>query len=99
MTLTNLIRFGEGIWVFLVGLLALTAGTVLFAIAIWRSGILIRWSGIPLAVGFAFFIPQFFFSQHVRVGHGLLVMAGCWMLAWSTVKHGKEVGFQSTSQK
>ncbi len=87
VTLTNSIRFGEGIWFFLFGLLALAVGTILFAIAIWRSGILTRWSGIPLAVGFALFIPQFFTSQPVRIGHGLLVMVGCWLMAWSLVNH------------
>lgn len=85
VTLTNSIRYGEGIWFFGVGLLALAVGTILFAVAIWRSGIMTRWSGIPLAAGFALFIPQFFTPQPVRVGHGLLVMVGCLVLAWSMV--------------
>ncbi len=87
VTLTNSIRFGEGIWFFGFGLLAIAVGTILFAIAIWRSGILTKWSGIPLAVGFAFFIPQFFTPQPVRVGHGLLIMIGCWLIAWSMLNH------------
>ena len=82
VTLTNSIRFGEGIWFFGFGLLAIAVGTILFAIAIWMSGILTKWSGIPLAVGFALFIPQFFAPQPVRVGHGLLVLVGCWLIAW-----------------
>ena len=42
-----------------------------------------KWSGIPLAAGFALFIPQFFTPQPVRVAHGLLVIVGCVVLAWS----------------
>lgn len=85
VTLTNSIRFGEGIWFFGFGLLAIVVGTILFAIAVWRSGTLTRWSCIPLAIGFALFIPQFFTPQPVRIGHGLLVMAGCWLMAWSVL--------------
>ncbi len=85
VTLTNSIRYGPAIWLFGTGLLAIAAGTILFAVAIWRSGVLAEWSGVLLAAGFALFIPQFFTSQPVRVAHGLLVMIGCWVLAWSMV--------------
>jgi hypothetical protein len=91
VTLTNAIRFGAGIWFFGFGLLALAVGGILFAIAIWRSGILRAWSGIPLAVGLALFIPQFYTTQPVRVAHGLLMMVGCWVLAWSLVNRGEAV--------
>jgi len=91
VTLTNAIRFGEGIWFFGFGLLALAIGSILFAIAIWRSGTLRAWSGIPLAVGLALFIPQFFAAQPVRVGHGVLVMIGCWLLAWNMVNRSEVV--------
>ncbi len=73
VTLTNSIRFGEGIWFFGFGLLAIAVGTILFGIAIWKSGILTRWIGIPLTIGFTLFIPQFYTPQPVRIGHGLLV--------------------------
>lgn len=86
LTLTDAIRFGEGVWLFGAGLLALAAGAILFAAAIWRSGILARWSGIPLALGFALFLPQFFTPPAVRIAHGLLVMVGCWLVAWSMIK-------------
>jgi O-antigen ligase len=87
--LTNSIRFGEGIWFFGFGLLAIAVGTILFGIAIWKSGILTRWSGIPLAIGFTLFIPQFYTPQPVRIGHGLLVMVGCWLIAWSVLNYRK----------
>ncbi|MDD3932708.1 MAG: hypothetical protein PHP55_02520 [Methanoculleus sp.] len=86
VTLSTSIRFGEGVWLFAAGLLALAAGAVLFEAAIWRSGILPRWSGIPLALGFALFLPQFFAPPAVRIAHGLLVMVGCWLVAWSMTK-------------
>ncbi|MDK2990128.1 MAG: hypothetical protein PWR16_1657 [Methanoculleus sp.] len=86
LALTDAIRFGEGAWLFGAGLLALAAGTILLAVAIWRSGILPRWSGISLALGFALFLPQFFAPPAVRIAHGLLVMIGCWLVAWSMTK-------------
>ena len=87
VALTNAIRFGEGVWFFGVGLIALAVGPILFAVAIWKSGILARWSGILLAAGFALFIPQFFTPQPVRVAHGVLIMVGCVALAWSIMSH------------
>lgn len=83
VALTNGIRFEEGVWFFGVGLIALAVGVPLFAAAIWRSGILTRWSGILLAAGFALFLPQFFTPQPIRVAHGALILVGCLVLAWS----------------
>ncbi|GAA2384225.1 hypothetical protein Cme02nite_66600 [Catellatospora methionotrophica] len=64
-----------------VGLVALAVGAVMAAVAIARSGVLPRLSGALFAVGFAAFLPQFFTPAAVRVGHGLLVAAGCLWLA------------------
>src|SRR5919197_292161 len=61
--------------------LALAAGTILFAVAIWRSGTLVRWSGMPLAAGFVLFLPQFFASQPLRIVHGALIAAAGFVLA------------------
>ena len=90
VTLSDAIRFGEGVWLFGAGLLALAAGAILFGAAIWRSGVLARWSGIPLALGFALFLPQFFTPPAVRIAHGLLVAIGCWLVAWSMVSGRKD---------
>ncbi|MFD2766376.1 hypothetical protein [Micromonospora eburnea] len=64
------------------GLATLAAGAVMAGIAIWRSGVLPRYSGIPLAVGFALFLPQFFTPPAFRITHGVLVGIGC---AWVAV--------------
>jgi hypothetical protein len=88
VTLTNATRFGVSIWFFGIGLLALAAGIILFAIAIWRSGVLPRWSGIPLAVAFALFIPQFYTPPFARVAHGLLILVGCALIAWAMLSRG-----------
>lgn len=75
-------RYGTvPITMFGVGLLALAAGTILAAVAIWRSGTLPRYSGILFAVGFVLFLPQFFTPPAVRIGHGVLVAIGCFWLA------------------
>ncbi len=86
LSLVNSVRWEQGIVFILTGLVLLASGTILFAIAIWRSGILLKWSGIPLAIGFALFIPQFTTSQFVRVGFGLFILLACLLRAWSMVK-------------
>ncbi len=86
LTLVTAIRYGPAIFVFAVGLLLLAVGPILVAIAVWRSGTMSRWSGIPFALGFALYIPQFFGTQPIRVAHGLLVALGCIWLAWSMGK-------------
>jgi hypothetical protein len=66
-----------------IGLILLAVGAVLAAVAIARSGVLPRLSGVLFAVGFATFLPQFFTPAAVRVGHGVLVAAGCLWLAYA----------------
>jgi hypothetical protein len=61
---------------FFLGLLLLGVGAVLAAVAIWRSGVLPRSSGILFALGFALFIPQFYLPPAGRIAHSVLVAAG-----------------------
>ena len=83
LDLAEAVRFQPvAVTTFALGLLSLAVGTVLTAIAIWRSGVLPRYSGIPLAVGFALFLPQFFTPAAVRIAHGVLVGIGC---AWVAI--------------
>jgi hypothetical protein len=81
LSLANDVRSGPGSILFLVGLLLLGVGPILVAITVWKSRRLPRWSGVPLALGFALYIPQFYGNQLVRVAHGLLVAVGCIWLA------------------
>ena len=83
MSIVNNIRWEVGIFWILAGLAALGVGVVLFAIAIWRSGRLTRWSGIVLAVAFALYIPQFAAGQPLRIAHGVLILIGALVLAWA----------------
>ena len=81
MSITDSIRWEAGIWFILGGLAVLGGGVALTAAAIWRSGQLARWSGVPLAMAFALFIPQFGTPQPVRVAHGVLIAVGCVLVA------------------
>lgn len=73
-------RFGGlALTMFGTGLILLAVGAVLAAVAVWRSGVLSRGSGILFAIGFALFLPQFFTPAPVRIGHGVLLGIGC---AW-----------------
>lgn len=76
------VRGAPGIWFIITGLLLLGAGVVVFAVAIGRSGLFQKWSGIPLAIGFALYLPQFMLAQPLRVAHGLLITVGCGIIAW-----------------
>jgi hypothetical protein len=54
------VRFGAAATgTFAAGLVLLGVGGVLIAISIWRTAVLPRFSGVPLAFGLVIFIPQF----------------------------------------
>jgi hypothetical protein len=76
-----IVRSGAGLGVFLMGLLLLAIATVMTAVAVWKSDQFSKYSGIPLAVGVGLYIPQFFWTQPLRVAHGVLVAIGCLWLA------------------
>ncbi|MBX0331107.1 hypothetical protein K2Z83_26005 [Oscillochloris sp. ZM17-4] len=81
LSIAAAVRAGPGLLLFLSGLLLLGGSAILAAIAIWRSGRYPIWSGVPLALGLALYIPQFFGTQPLRVAHGLLVAVGCLWVA------------------
>ena len=81
LSLATVIRSGPGLVMFLVGLLLLAVAAIIAAVVIWRSGAYPKWSGIPFAVAFGLYIPQFFATQPLRVAHGLLVAVGCLWIA------------------
>ncbi|GIG85340.1 hypothetical protein Pen02_02760 [Plantactinospora endophytica] len=83
LAVVEAVRFGPAaVSTFGIGLLALGVGAILAALAVWRSGTLARYSGIPFALGFALFLPQFFTPAAVRITHGVLVGIGSAWLAW-----------------
>jgi hypothetical protein len=83
LALVNLIRFGPGLLFIAAGLLMIAVSAIVLATAVWKSGVLPKWSGLPLAVGFGIYIPQLQGSplfQPIRIAVGLLIAAGCtWM--------------------
>lgn len=81
MKVAENVRTGPQLLMFFVGLLLIGASAVLVAVAVWKSGVFPKWSGVPFAVAFALYIPQFFGTQPIRVAHGLLVCAGCLWIA------------------
>ncbi|MFC0211634.1 hypothetical protein ACFFK0_04065 [Paenibacillus chartarius] len=80
ISLANAVRFGPGFVMITAGLILLGLGTALMAAAIWKSRLITKWSGIPFALGFLLYLPQYMGSQPIRVAHGLLITVGClWM--------------------
>jgi thiol:disulfide interchange protein len=67
------------------GLVLLAVAAIFLASAIWKSGVLPRWSGVPLAVGFVVCTPQLQGAplfQPIRIVVGLVIAAGCiWVAA------------------
>jgi hypothetical protein len=90
--LASIVRSGPQLAMFLVGLLLLALGAIMVATAVWMSGTFSKWSGLPFALGFALYLPQFFGTQPLRVAHGLLVAAGCLWLAAGLWRRSK--GFE-----
>lgn len=81
--LVHNIRWESGIWFILIGLLALTVGVITLTAAAWHESPRPRLLLLPSAVAVALYIPQFAATQPVRVAHGLLMTAGCILLAAS----------------
>lgn len=82
LALADQVRYDPiAISTFGIGLLALGVGATLAAVAIWRDNLLPRLSGVPFALGFLLFLPQFFTPAAVRISHGVLVGAGLLWLA------------------
>lgn len=80
------IRWEAGLVWILGGLALLGIGTILMAVAIWKSGRLVRWSGVLLAIAFALYIPQYAAPQPIRVVHGALILVGAGILAWAVLR-------------
>jgi len=89
LSLVNAVRFQPlAATMFAAGLLLLATAGILAAIAVWRSHVLPRTSGILFAAGIALFLPQFFGPPAVRITHGILLAAGLIILAaalWASV--------------
>ena len=79
--MATVVRGGPGLIMFLVALLLLAVSAIVVAVALWRAPTYTKWSGLPLAVGFSLYIPQFFAAQPLRVAHGILVAVGCIWIA------------------
>lgn len=86
-TLAESVRMGAAqATLFATGLLLVAVGAAAAAVAIARSRLLAGWAGIPMAVGFALFIPQFYVDAPLRIGHGVLIGFGCAVVALGVLR-------------
>jgi hypothetical protein len=82
LPLVHAVRYQPlAVTIFSTGLLLIAAAAIMAAIAVWRSHVLPRTSGVLFAAGFALFLPQFFGPAAVRIAHGILLAAGSIILA------------------
>ncbi len=80
----DLIYRGPAVGVFLLGLLLLAIGVIMFAVAIWHSAVLPRWAGVLFAMGLALWFPPF--PRVIRIIDGFAIGLGGLWLAW-TLRH------------
>jgi deazaflavin-dependent oxidoreductase (nitroreductase family) len=92
LDLADAVRLGPGVAPFAVGLLLVAAAGSAAAVSVWRSGVLPRWSGVPLAAGLLLYVPQYFAGQPLRVSHGVLMAVGCLWLAVVLHRPGSPAG-------
>ncbi|RJO73634.1 hypothetical protein D5S18_20840 [Nocardia panacis] len=67
--------------VFAIGLALIAAAAVLAAVALWRSGTVRRWSGVPMATAMVLYLPHFSLPHAARIGWGALVTVGAVWIA------------------
>lgn len=80
-----------------VGLVLVSVAAVVLAVTLWRSGAAGRWAGVPLALGFVAFIPQFYAAPWVRIADGVLIAVGVAVLAEGLRRAGRSSSPQSRS--
>lgn len=74
--------------VFAIGLALIAVAAVLAAVAVWRSGTLRKWSGVPLAALLVTMLPQYFLPHAGRIAWGALVAVAALWLAFEMWKAG-----------
>lgn len=80
---------------FAIGLLLLLIVGVRLAVAFWRSGSVGRIGGILTAAGTVTYLPQFFGTPAMRIGHGLVLGIGLVLLGLAVTR----VSAAQTSRK
>ena len=73
------------IFVVLPGLLLFLVGTILFGVAIWRSGTLPRWAGLLFAPTGLLLAAGLQIGWAQTIGSALVVAAGVW-IAWTAMR-------------
>ena len=73
------------IFVVLPGLLLFLVGTILFGVAIWRSGTLPRWAGLLFAPTGLLLAAGLQIGWAQTIGSALVVAAGVW-IAWTALR-------------
>ncbi len=79
--------FSSPAFIFLVlpGLLFFLVGTILFGVAIWRSGTLPRWAGVLFAPTGLLMAAGLQIGWTQTLGSALVVVAGAW-IAWTAMR-------------
>jgi hypothetical protein len=91
LEMVDSLRFGPGLILILSGLLAVAVATIILATAVWSSGMKPRWAAVPLAAGFAVYIPQLQGApvfQPIRLAVALVIALGCVLTALAALGHG-----------
>jgi hypothetical protein len=81
IAMKHAIRFGPGIGFILTGLILLALACILFAVCLYRSNPVRRWSGVPLALVMVLYLPQFAGPAAVRITYGIATCLACGYLA------------------
>jgi len=70
-----------------IGLLLLLVVGVRIAVGLWGAGPVGRLGGLLVAAGLVTYLPQFFGTPAVRIGHGIVVAAGLILVALAISQH------------
>jgi len=82
--LINQVRFGPGLLFIGIGLLTMSIAAIMLAVALRRSNKVSWWTGLPLAISFALFLPLLQGNpayQWIRIFDGAIIAIGCLIIA------------------